>query len=285
MQIASLFVPVGICAPSAAVRLEKEKIMPRVPVRFAVLVLPALSGLCITRLASACDPGTSLPLAGAIGAAHGAGIDAICPPDCVVDVRPGDASAFGLSSGGGDSLAGVGPVVQIDIVDFAFDPDAVVIKPNTTVQWSHIGLFPHTTTGPTWDSGQMGNGADFPVFFGASAAGTSFDYVCSNHFGMQGNVTVVRFGDANLDLQVNSDDFNVLATSFGTGGHVWEEGDFTGDGFVNSDDFNLLASNFGEPISGGDAINIDVSNFIPEPASAIIWVVLAGLAPGLSRRR
>lgn len=259
--------------------------MPRPPVRFAALVLPALSGFCIITPASACDPGTSLPLAGAIGAAHGAGFGAICPPDCVVDVRPGDASALGLSSGGGDSLAGVGPVVQIDIVDFAFDSAAVVIKPNTTVQWNHVGLFPHTTTGPIWNSGQMANGDDFSFLFDASAAGTSFDYVCTNHFGMQGNVTVVRFGDANLDLQVNSDDFNALATSFGTGGRAWEEGDFTGDGFVNSDDFNLLASNFGQPISAGDAINIDVGNFIPEPASAIIWVALAGLAPRSSRQR
>jgi hypothetical protein len=52
-------------------------------------------------------------------------------------------------------------------------------------------------------------------------------------------------GDANHDRQVNSDDFNILATNFGTAGRVFSEGDFNYDGVVNSDDFNILAGNFG----------------------------------------
>jgi hypothetical protein len=52
-------------------------------------------------------------------------------------------------------------------------------------------------------------------------------------------------GDATRDRTVNSDDFNVLATHFGTGGNNFDDGDFTYDALVNSDDFNALATNFG----------------------------------------
>jgi hypothetical protein len=55
-----------------------------------------------------------------------------------------------------------------------------------------------------------------------------------------------RYGDANLDGTVNSDDFNRLSTYFGLSGKRWGHGDFNFDGTVNSDDFNLLAGNFGQ---------------------------------------
>lgn len=51
-------------------------------------------------------------------------------------------------------------------------------------------------------------------------------------------------GDANLDGQVNSDDFNILAVHFGQAGDFFD-GDFSYNGLVNSDDFNILASRFG----------------------------------------
>jgi plastocyanin len=280
---------VGLCAPSAAARLEKENVMPRILARSCAVALPALAGLYGAAPALACDPGTSLPLAGVISAAgHGAGIGAgigeICPPLCIDDAAVSGAVALGASSGGGSGLTGFGPIVDIDVRDFAFDSDAVTIKPNTSVRWNHVGIFPHTTTGPIWDSGQLSGGADFTFLFGATNAGTSYDYICSNHFGMEGNVTVVRFGDANLDLQVNSDDFNILATNFGLGGQVWETGDFSGDGFVNSDDFNLLATNFGQPVLSGDAINIDLGNFIPEPSATVMLLAFGGLIPRFARR-
>lgn len=56
-----------------------------------------------------------------------------------------------------------------------------------------------------------------------------------------------RYGDADLNGNVNSDDFNRLASSFGLSGKRWSQGNFNFDapGLVNSDDFNLLATNFG----------------------------------------
>jgi hypothetical protein len=57
-------------------------------------------------------------------------------------------------------------------------------------------------------------------------------------------------GDANRDMKVNSDDFNILATNFGTSGGGFILGDFTYNGIVDSDDFNLLAANFGKNLNG-----------------------------------
>jgi hypothetical protein len=51
--------------------------------------------------------------------------------------------------------------------------------------------------------------------------------------------------DANHDRQVNSDDFNILATNFGLSPRDFTQGDFTYNGVVNSDDFNELATRFG----------------------------------------
>jgi hypothetical protein len=82
-------------------------------------------------------------------------------------------------------------------------------------------------------------------------------------------------GDANFDGAVNSDDFNVLATNFGTSGKWWGRGDFNFDGLVNSDDFNLLATNFG--LSGG-------LTSVPEPATGVGGILAFGVL-GLRRCR
>jgi hypothetical protein len=60
-------------------------------------------------------------------------------------------------------------------------------------------------------------------------------------------------GDADGNGSVNSDDFNILATNFGTTGRTFSAGNFDYDagGLVNSDDFNMLATNFGISLSSG----------------------------------
>jgi autotransporter-associated beta strand protein len=60
-------------------------------------------------------------------------------------------------------------------------------------------------------------------------------------------VMYTYFGDANLDGQVNTDDFNALATNF-NGAGTWVSGDFNYDGIVNALDFNAVATNFGSPV-------------------------------------
>jgi hypothetical protein len=96
---------------------------------------------------------------------------------------------------------------------------------------------------------------------------------------------LTRYGDANLDGNVNLTDFNRLASNFGGSNSVWTRGDFNYDGLVNLTDFNLLAANFGLQASGPEVTPEDWSNLaaaIPEPSS----LALLGLAAtSLVRRR
>jgi len=101
-------------------------------------------------------------------------------------------------------------------------------------------------------------------------------------------IRLTRYGDADLNGTVNSDDFNRLASSFGTNGNVWSQGNFNYDalGTVNSDDFNLLAGNFGLSASAGGPTPEDWANLaaaVPEPAGSI-FVLAAGLLAGRKRR-
>jgi hypothetical protein len=88
-----------------------------------------------------------------------------------------------------------------------------------------------------------------------------------------------RYGDADLNGQVNLQDFNRLASAFGTTDTaVWSQGDFNYDGVVNLSDFNLLAANFGLAASPGGPSLQDWSNLaaaVPEPS--VLSLTLAGL--------
>jgi hypothetical protein len=93
-------------------------------------------------------------------------------------------------------------------------------------------------------------------------------------------------GDANLNGVVNLEDFNILASNFGTAsGATWQQADFDFNGNVNLNDFNLLAANFGMTASPGGATAQDwamLSAAVPEPSS-LGW--LSVLAAAATRRR
>jgi hypothetical protein len=75
-------------------------------------------------------------------------------------------------------------------------------------------------------------------------------------------------GDADLDGDVDLDDFVLLKINFGTGS-TWGQGDFDGDGNVDLDDFVILKNNFG-------------TTTLPEPTT----LALLGIgAAALVRRR
>ncbi len=76
-------------------------------------------------------------------------------------------------------------------------------------------------------------------------------------------------GDADLDGDVDLDDFAILKCNFGTDGALWSEGDFNADWVVNLDDFGILKRNFGAAA-------------VPEPATVAL-LALASLA--MRRRR
>jgi hypothetical protein len=74
-------------------------------------------------------------------------------------------------------------------------------------------------------------------------------------------------GDANLDREVNTLDFNSLAANFSQSGKLWFQADFNFDGIVDTQDFNALAANFGQSIAAPAA-----GVLIPEPTNLVLLV-------------
>ncbi len=59
------------------------------------------------------------------------------------------------------------------------------------------------------------------------------------------NFVVTLFpGDANGDLAINNDDFNIVINNFFLSVDTFGEGDFNGNGTVDNDDFSLVINNF-----------------------------------------
>jgi hypothetical protein len=137
-----------------------------------------------------------------------------------------------------------------------------------------------TTPFRTFAAGHIHVGTTTPVDIGRNATEitlrTLIDYI---------KPLLPRTGDANIDGRVNLDDFNILASHFGTAsGAVWEDADFNYDGRVNLDDFNLLAGNFGFGAGANGPSPEDwatLAGAVPEPASVAL---LAGALPLLNRR-
>ncbi|MFW6155424.1 MAG: NF038122 family metalloprotease [Planctomycetota bacterium] len=73
-----------------------------------------------------------------------------------------------------------------------------------------------------------------------------------------------RYGDSDLDGDVDLDDFVALKTHFGSTGLGWAAGDFDGDTDIDLDDFAALKLNFGTAA-------------VPEPGTAAL-LALAGLS-------
>lgn len=85
------------------------------------------------------------------------------------------------------SLAGN---ADVSISGFAFNPAVSVVAAGTTVTWTNLDAFAHTTTSnigssDPWDSGSLGQGAIFTKTFTSPG---SYGYFCAIHPGMQGTV-------------------------------------------------------------------------------------------------
>jgi hypothetical protein len=84
-----------------------------------------------------------------------------------------------------------------------------------------------------------------------------------------------EYGDADLDGDVDVDDFNRLALGYGTSAG-WAGGDFTGNDIVDGSDLDTLTQYFGFQAPAG-------SLTIPEPASAAAITLLALLGVRVRR--
>lgn len=80
--------------------------------------------------------------------------------------------------------------VQVRIVDFAFEPATITIKPGTTVVWTNDGPTEHNTVskkGKVWESNIMEKGDVYSYRFEKSG---EFPYWCTLHPSMLGTVIV-----------------------------------------------------------------------------------------------
>ena len=85
-------------------------------------------------------------------------------------------------------------------------------------------------------------------------------------------------GDADLDGDVDVQDFLAVSRSFGRDGQGWAGGDFDGDGTTQVRDFLELSRNFG---FGSGAR----SQAVPEPSGALLSLALVVMLVGRRKRR
>lgn len=95
-----------------------------------------------------------------------------------------------LSSGCTDTKTETQPVATnaVEIKDFAFSPDSIIVTNGTTVQWTNRDSAPHTITiDKVLDSGTLNQGQTYSYTF--NDAGT-FEYICAIHPSMRAKVIV-----------------------------------------------------------------------------------------------
>jgi plastocyanin len=140
---------------------------------------------------SAVRPAIALVLLAVVSAA---------PAALAAGERAGLSSARPAASGGQvggarDSLATeratASRATGVTIVDYAFDPKDVTIKPGATVRWTNTGTDKdgHTVTADdgSYDSGVLKEGDTYTHTYDAEG---TFSYICSVHPNMKGTVVV-----------------------------------------------------------------------------------------------
>ena len=79
---------------------------------------------------------------------------------------------------------------NVSIVNFTFSPANLIVRVGTTVTWTNKDLVAHTATAVNgFDSGFLEQGESYSFTFNQVGI---FDYICTPHPYMQGNITVVE---------------------------------------------------------------------------------------------
>ncbi len=106
------------------------------------------------------------------------------------------------------TVAGEGETETVDIENFAFSPDMVVVLNGTTVTWTNLDADNHTVTADdgAFDSGLLEQGESFSYTF--DTLGT-FPYHCTPHPSMTGDAEVTELSDW-LPGEENTPGFGLL---------------------------------------------------------------------------
>lgn len=189
-----------------------------------------------------------------------------------------------------DSPDGTGGQLDLNDNDLIVDYSLPEASPLSEIR----GYITSGYAGGSWSGdGIVSSMADLVGTFGlgygeASAVFTIFPALFSGQMVDSTSVLVAYtlYGDADLNGNVNLNDFNSLAANFGLGsGALWTQGDFDYNGNVNLNDFNRLAANFGMSVGPEGPTPQDWARLtaaIPEPATL---TSLLALAPLWTRRR
>jgi len=192
-----------------------------------------------------------------------------------------NGTAAGTSRVNALSVAGgAAPTAKLDVTNNAFVVDYTGASPLDTVKAQVTTAY----NGGAWDgngiTSSSANASNFGVGYGEASALTTVPAIFGSVDSTSVLVRHTRYGDANLDGQVNLQDFNRLASNFGSTTGLWTQGDFNYDGNVNLQDFNRLASNFGLSAAGPTVTPEDWARLgaaVPEPAVAGViagaWIV------------
>lgn len=83
----------------------------------------------------------------------------------------------------------------VSIIDLAFEPATLKVRPGTTVTWTNTGVAPHTVTAEdeSFDSGTIETGATYEQTF---ADPGTYAYLCQIHPDMKGTIEVASTGPA-----------------------------------------------------------------------------------------
>lgn len=124
--------------------------------------------------------GTNVSVYIAPGHSGGAATDTAAE---AVDVAEDEAGT------GADADTAAAQEVAVSIIDFSFEPQVLEIPVGSTVTWTNNDTAQHTATSTdgVWDSGILDQGGSFSFTF--DTVGT-FDYICSLHPNMTGQIVV-----------------------------------------------------------------------------------------------
>jgi len=158
-------------------------------------------------------------------------------------------------------------VIEVEVQDFQFSPDPVVIQPGDTVRWVWVGNIAHTSSSGSgftefWNSTLLSKGATFEHTF--NAAGT-FPYHCHPHGNDDGDGTVSGMSSMVIVEGVGMTNNGLAPAIAGQSGTLWANGATPGDKVYFVYGFSAGSTNV--PGCGGVQVDIAKPTIIGSPVA------------------